>query len=101
MIRASGPTGVLRVGYQWAAQLGPWEMAAAAGKPAFAFHARVQAESLFWMAERPLDLVLMLGQVEWVWRGVEPVREGATVRLTLTERPVVSERAPMQMGPAG
>lgn len=97
MLRASGPAGTLRVGYQVAAELGAWDMELAAQRlpPTFIFHAAVRREHAYWITQEPLDLVLSLGSAEWLWRGVVVGRApGGRIRIELTERPIVSERAP-------
>lgn len=96
MLRASGPSGTLRVGYQVAAELGHWEMVLAAQLPrTFTFSATVQREHAYWITQEPLDLVLTLGTAEWLWRGITLKREGPRVIVDLAERPIVSDRAPL------
>lgn len=94
-MRATGPSGTLRAGYQWAADLGTWEIAAASepGKPAaFAFSSRITRQHDYWIEQETLDLSLAIGSTEWLWRGITVSRDGTSVSVVLTERPVVSER---------
>lgn len=97
-MRATGPSGTLRAGYQWAADLSSWEIVAAEGHepPGFAFSSRITRQDDYWVEQAPLDLALASGQTEWLWRGVALVREGDTVRVVLTERPIVTERAVLE-----
>jgi hypothetical protein len=94
-MRASGTHGELRVGYQVAARLGPWSMEQAAQVPvAYEFRALVLHENSFWITQRPLDLVVALGTVEWTWRDVSFERDGRHIVVELCIRPEVLERAP-------
>ena len=93
-MRASGHSGELRVGYQRAAELGTWSIVLEPRLPrAYTFTATVQSEHGFWNTQRPLDLVLAVGQTEWAWRNVEPCRTGDTITIELHERPEVCERS--------
>lgn len=97
-MRATGNEGTLRVGYQVAAELGRWEMAQAPQVPrTFRFTAQVEREHAYWITQKPLDLVLSLGTAEWLWRDIVVERKGDRVEITLSERPIVSERAPVTM----
>jgi hypothetical protein len=92
-IRATGPSGTLRVGYQWAADLGAWRMEPSADHPhAFVLRSTVLRRHDYWFTQYPMDLALRLGGTEWLWRGVSVAREGDLVAVTLSERPVVSDR---------
>ena len=92
-IRASGDTGALRVGHQWAATLGEWTLAPRDVVPReWAFEARVTRQDEFWFTQRPIDLVLAVGTAEWVWRGVEVEMDGRRVAIVLRERPIVDSR---------
>lgn len=91
-MRVSGQRGYLRVGYQWAAGLGAWEIAPSGEPRTFQFTSTVLDEHDYWMRQTPIDLVLSLGTAEWVWRDVTLVRERDAVTIVLTERPVVDER---------
>lgn len=92
-MRASGPSGVLRAGYQWAADLGAWEIAPHAAPATFTLRAHVLTQHDYWMQQDSLDVAILLGRVEWLWRGVTVHRDGDTVTVLLTERPIVSERS--------
>ena len=94
MLRATGPSGALRVGYQWAADLGPWKLVPSDDRPrAFALHAQIIRHHRYWIEQRPLDLALTFGSCEWLWRDVEVVWNGDAVSVIVAERPIVSERA--------
>lgn len=98
-MRARGPGGELRVGYQRAARLGAWEIVLESRLPrTFTFRSMIFDEHDYWITQRPLDLVLSLGMTEWVWRDVAPARNGRAISMALTERPIVSDRAPMMEG---
>lgn len=95
-MRASGPCGEVRYGYQVAIRTGPWTIARFEDGPGscFMFAATVTDVDEVWLAQRPLDLVLALGQVEWVWRAVAPSVVDGRVELRLTRRPdVIGPRA--------
>lgn len=87
-MRASGPSGELRYGYQIAAQIGPWVITAASSG-GFAFSAPTLASDEVWLAQRPLDLVLAIGQTEWIWRAVAPDLMDGRLVIPLTHRPDV------------
>ena len=94
-MRASGSSGVLRVGYQWAADLGPWELVPdPATRKAYVLRARITSLNSYWLDREPLDLVLTVSNVEWLWRGVTLARgpDGRDVSIVLREMPIVSER---------
>ena len=94
MLRATGPSGALRVGYQWAADLGAWTLAPSESRPkAFALTSRITRHHSYWIDQGPLDLALTFGRCEWLWRDVEVRRDGDTVLVVLAERPIVSEPA--------
>ena len=96
MIRASGPSGVLRVAYQVAARLGPWEIVVSRALPhPFEFRSTVIEAQAYWLPQRPLDLVWAIGQTEWIWRDGTAQSADAVVTIELTERPIVSDRAPV------
>lgn len=86
-MRASGQSGELRYGYQVAARTGIWTIES--GDRGFMFTAPIVDADDVWMSMRPLDLVLALGQVEWIWRDVAPTISGALAHVTLTRRPDV------------
>ena len=97
MFRASGPSGLLRVGYQVAAEIGPWDITLAPRLPrSFLFIGRLGRAHAYWMTQTPLDLMVALGSVEWLWRDVvvEHVGDGE-ISIELRDRPIVSERAVM------
>ena len=98
MIRASGHAGLLRVAYQVAAHLGPWEIVVSRMLPhPFEFRSTLTESHAYWLTQRPLDLVLELGQTEWIWRDVMVKRVGAAITIELTERPIVDDRAPVSV----
>lgn len=93
-MRAKGDSGELRVGYQCAAHLGSWTLeAVTASTPTFVLRAEVIDKHDYWSTQGPLDLALMLGRhTEWVWRHVVNTPLGDSVKVTLSERPIVTER---------
>ena len=91
-MRASGQHGELRHGYQVAARTGSWAIERVGSD--FVFSATVIEVDDVWLGQRPLDLVLALGQVEWVWCDIAPSIVDGRVELKLTRRPdVVGSRA--------
>lgn len=95
-MRATGHDGELRVAYHVAAELGRWEiqLVSSASARVFQFRGEIAWSHRYWMTQMPFDLVLIVGTVEWIWRAVNPVRDGDTLTITLTARPEVSNRAP-------
>lgn len=89
-MRATGHTGEVRYGYRVAARTGPWVIARDEDAHNFTFLAAVFETDEVWLAQRPLDLVLALGQVEWVWRDVIPTIVDGRMMLQLTRRPDVA-----------
>lgn len=89
-MRASGPCGELRYGYQVAARLGPWVIARDEDARYFTFSGATLTTDEVWLAQRPLDLVLALGSIEWVWRDIMPTIVDGRVTLELTRRPDVA-----------
>lgn len=93
MLRASGPYGELRVSYQHAARLGPWTIEPTDGVgAAFVFRSTITEEDRHWMRQKPLDIILPVGNVEWIWRDVELTRDGVAVSMPVAERPIVEAR---------
>jgi len=91
-MRVRGVSGELRHGYQQAAALGAWAIESE-DRVGYVFRAVVEAESDIWLAQRPLDLILELGPVEWTWHRVEPDLGDGVVRVVLARRPdAVSDR---------
>lgn len=93
-MRASGTRGELRVGYQYAATLGAWTLEMAARIPVtFILRAQLLHEHEYWSQQAPLDLVLDLAGVEWIWHGVRVQRDGKDVLIEVTKRPIVEQRS--------
>lgn len=86
-MRACGVSGELRYGYAIAARLGAWEITRARDGAGFRLDGAVLSADPVWIARRPLDLVLALGPVEWIWRDVEPVVAPGNVGIALVGRP--------------
>lgn len=80
----------MRRGYQVAVRTGPWTIERDERTPTFMFTAAIAEVDDVWLAQRPLDLVLALGQVEWVWHDVTPTIVDARMTLQLTRRPDVA-----------
>lgn len=93
-MRASGTAGALRVGYQWAADLGAWEMTPdPISRVAFVLRSTIVDRHDYWLHQAPIDLVLALGTTEWLWRDVALVRgDDDAISVVLAELPIVSER---------
>ena len=89
-LRVSGLRGQLRVGYQVAAELGPWRLALAPQLPrTYTVDAIVDQISAYWIAERPLVLALEVGRDMWVWAHVDPSIGGDTVTAVVCGAPTV------------
>lgn len=92
-MRARGDCGALRVCYQRAAVLGAWTLEQERRLPAsYLFRAQIVTAHDFWITQRPIDLVLAVGTTEWLWRDVALIVAEGEARITVTERPIVSER---------
>lgn len=89
-MRASGSSGELRHGYQVAARTGPWVIARDEDERHFTFSARMLATDPVWLVQRPLDLVIVLGPLEWTWRNVAPTIDDDRLIVELTRRPDVA-----------
>lgn len=90
VVRARGNAGALRVGYQTAARLGRWDLSIRQAVPrAFRLTAEVASVHDYWVTQGPFDLVLALGRVAWVWRGVAADALAGQLVVDITERPAV------------
>lgn len=89
-MRATGVRGELRVGHKRAAVLGAWEIEQN-GK-AFVLRATVGEADDFWINERPIDVVLDVGGVEWLWRHANVKIGGGEIVSAITERPLVEAK---------
>jgi len=100
-MRASGESGLVKVGYQVAYRLGAWSIVLEHQLPrAYNFRAAVVRCHDFWSTQRPMDLVLSIGNAEWTWRGIEPRFEDAdTMAFELVTRPEAAQvQQPQQQG---
>lgn len=89
-MRASGPSGELRCGYQQAARLGAWTLELEARLPrAYTLRARVVSQQDFWITQRPIDIVLHVAQTEWIWRDVSLSQDGDAVVVHIGDKPIV------------
>ena len=82
MFSAEGVGGELRCAYAAAARLGRWALSAPNGTldgDRRAIVIEILWRDDFLMLQRPLDLALRLGEVEWVWRSV--LLDGETVHV--------------------
>lgn len=87
---ASGHSGVLRLGYKDVAVLGPWQLQLAPRVPRrYVVSAAVLDRAAYWSTQRPLTLVLRVGEVDWEWSGLDPVFGADEVRAELTGMPTV------------
>jgi hypothetical protein len=66
---AEGIGGELRYSYQWAAQLGVWTLEQSPG--GWVIQAQIVRRNSYWLEQRPLSLVLYIGNLRWTWRDVE------------------------------
>lgn len=89
-VRMSGEVGELRVCYQRAAQLGRWQMLPASGRGRYSITADLVSTNAYWMTQHPLDIALVLGGTEWLWRDVAVTQDGRQVRVEVSEPPIVS-----------
>jgi hypothetical protein len=91
-----GKTGTLKVGYQQAARLGTWTLAPKAGSPAVdTVVAQMVDVDEYWIEQEPLDLVLVVGPTQWIWRGIAATRDGASLIIDLTEKPLIERQTPL------
>lgn len=87
---ASGHSGALRLGYKDVAELGPWQLQLAPSLPRrYVVSAAVVDRSEYWSTQRPLTLVLRVGEADWEWRDVDPVLGPDTMRAELSGMPTV------------
>lgn len=68
-MKASGPAGELRVGYQHAAVLGAWRLEMTPTIPMIRcdIEAAVVSSDAFWSTQRPMILDLRFGRFHWIW----------------------------------
>jgi len=89
-MRASGPSGELRVCYQRAAVLRDWTLDQEPAVPrAYTFKASLTQVDPFWITQRPIDLVITVGLTSWHWRDIQPEIDAHTLSVTLRERPII------------
>ncbi len=79
MVRFSGVSGELRVGYQKAARLTSWKLEDKIVEAKL----DPQSVSWFWLERRPLDLYLDVGRHKWKWRGVDLVTDQGHAKIIL------------------
>lgn len=99
-MRATGPYGEVRYGYQVAARTGKWTIETQHGAAGFAFTALLAERDEIWLERKPLDLVLALGPFEWIWRDVLTRIEGSRIEIALTRRPDVARPRADDIEPA-
>lgn len=94
MRAAAGEYGELRVGWHKAASLAGWTMSAlpVTGATEYSVEAVVTNENGYWITQGPFDLVLVLGPVEWTWRGVIVTRDGDKIMVPVASMPLVTRR---------
>ena len=89
-VQVSGLSGAIRVGYREAARLGTWTMRLAPALPRrYDVTAQVRSASDWWLAQRPLTLVLDVGDASWEWTDVEPVVSGGMVTVRAPGIPAI------------
>lgn len=88
-MKAEGPEGELRVGYQRAALLGRWTLDATPIVPMtkFAITARVRQTDSFWSTQSPMTLTLSFGLFRWEWERVTPLFENGSVQINVYGKP--------------
>ena len=79
MVRFTGVSGELRVGYQKAARLKSWSLQDKI------VEAKLDPQSVnwFWLNRRPLDLYLDIGRHRWKWKGVDLISEREHAKIIL------------------
>lgn len=96
-----GQIGQLKVGYQTAAELGPWELSYGpqpdnpeAGPPqGWTFSATIGGIDGFWGQRDTFDLILSVGPQRWKWRQVHttiPINLPGKVNIQGEGRPEIS-----------
>lgn len=88
---ASGDRGELRVGWHKAADLGAWSLVQ--DGLGYQFRARVVDRHAVWSTQQPIDLVITLGETEWVWPDVRLTWTDEFIELPVATRPKVVARA--------
>ena len=97
MLRVTGLSGQLRVGYQVAAELGPWRLELAPQLPRqYEVHARVYRTDAYWLSERPMTLTLDVGSDVWAWAVAEPEVGGHELMAIATGTPAIWRGAARQ-----
>lgn len=90
-VRATGPSGVVRHGYQEAATLGAWTLELLPGAPRrYRLEAEVRSRHWHWAAQDPLVLELRIGTATWAWTLGAPLEPGARLALALAGPPVIT-----------
>lgn len=75
---AAGTSGSLLVGsYQLAARLGSWQVRLAPRLPrSYDLSAAISWRDEYWITQRPLRIVVEVGDATWEWAGIEPAIGG-------------------------
>lgn len=81
-----GQQGRLKVGYQTAADLGPYSLLPVAPGE-WRVEATVKTADAYWMSRGPLTLELSVGAQRWSWRDVSAEVADGSVRCTVTGKP--------------
>jgi hypothetical protein len=94
VLQVTGLRGELRVGYQVAAELGPWRLALAPQLPRrYTVRAAIVAVSAYWLHQQPLTLALEVGPDVWSWPVAEPGPLGQQVETIVTGAPTIERGA--------
>lgn len=91
-MRVDGALGILRVGYQRAADVGAWSIESAGRPREFLLRAKIADINEFWIARTPLDVALRVAGTDWIWRDISIAQEGDGFTTMLDGTPIV-ERA--------
>lgn len=95
MLTARGSVGILRVGYQWAADVTAWSWQTsheAIGAPVTRATVTLGRSDVFWLTQQPLMVAFLMGPGGW-WRWPVLAMTGSTA-----QRELVLDGAPTAQG---
>jgi hypothetical protein len=90
-VRIRGSGGIVRIGYQTAAQVGDWTLTRTqtTPEPAYQAEATLIDADAFWVQQRPMDLELTIGRRRWVWAGLQPDIAAQSLTVALVGGPSI------------
>ena len=88
-MRVDGATGILRVGYQRAADVGAWSIEPAGYRKTFRLTAKIDHINEFWITRTPLDAVMRVAGMNWIWRDISIAQDKGSFTALLDGTPIV------------